>query len=91
MTLNPHMRPVQTVLGKCFDFSALSDLANSVISHARVDQQTWLMLKSLQVIKQAKLGLTSEKEGGRGLCRFSFLQCQHYNTGISIYFPPDAI
>lgn len=81
------------MLGKGSNFSALSDLAKPVVFHAstRVDQQPWLMLKPLEVIKQAGLGLASEKEGGRLLGNFAFLQCQHYKIGIGIYFPPNAI
>lgn len=47
--------------------------------------------ETTEVIKQAGLGLASEKEGARLLCTFSFLQCQHYRIGIGIYFPPNAI
>lgn len=53
-------------------FSALSDLAKPVVLHAgaRAGQQAWMMPKSREVIKQAGLGLASEKEGARGLQTF---------------------
>lgn len=70
----------------------LSDLAKPVIFPAKVDQQTWLMLKSLEVIKQQNWAWPQRRMEGGGYIDFPFFNAsQHYKIGIVIYFPPGDI
>lgn len=68
------------------NFSALSDLAKPVVFHAgaRADQQTRSIPKSQEVVKQAGLGLASEKEGARAKSTSSSPPCQHGTPGPGV-------